>query len=103
MSDKRTELQNTEKRLLSEIEGQSEILEKKAENIVKTSLIVGASILAFYTLYNLLSDDSKPSKKKKKASNNRSGILNNPMVKNLMQSAVKKGIEMIVADKIKTK
>lgn len=97
MSNKRLELERQEKKIISEIEIQSKALKKKIEKIIKTSLIIGTSVWAGYTIYNMLSDDKNPSKKKK------ASIFRNPLIKNILESVLKKGIEMIVEGKIKKK
>ena len=99
MPDKRADLIKEENRLMTELDQQSDILEQKAEKIIKTSLIVGASILAGYTIYSLLLGDSENKKEEKKSKQVQSGTMNNPMFKNILQSAVKKGIEILLSEK----
>lgn len=101
MPDKRADLVKEENRLMTEIDQQSDVLEQKTEKIIKTSLIVGASILAGYTIYSLLSGDSGKKGKVKKPKQVQSGTMNNPMFKNLFQSAIKKGIEILLSEKQK--
>jgi hypothetical protein len=101
MPEKRAYLIKEENRLMTEIDQQSDVLEQKAEKIIKTSLIVGASILAGYTIYSLLSGDSRKKGETKKPKQVQSRTMNNPLFKNIFQSAVKKGIEILLSEKQK--
>jgi hypothetical protein len=101
MPEKRAHLIKEENRLMTEIDQQSDVLEQKAEKIIKTSLIVGASILAGYTIYGLLSDDSGKNKKEKKTKQVQSGTMNNPLFKNILQAVLKKGMEILLSEKQK--
>jgi len=102
MPGRRLELENQEKELISKIDNQSEELEKKTKKVIKTSLIIGASVLASYLIYSVLSSDTNPAKKRENY-RRKTNIFRNSLAKNILESALKKGIKIIIGDKSKEK
>lgn len=64
ISKRRDQLWKKEKALLTEIEHESSLLEKRIESLVKASLVIGSGILIGYSLYKGISQEEKAPKKK---------------------------------------
>ena len=100
MPKNRVALEQEEKRLMEVIDQQSVLLEQKVAKTVKTGLIVGASLVAGYTIYSLLFGGG--GEKRIKSTKNASlKIINNPLAISLLQSVIKKSIELLVREKPK--
>ena len=92
---KRAALLEKEQNLLSSIDHQSDELEEKLAKTLKTSAIVGLSVLAGYLVYRIISpEDEKPKKKKQKEPTKKSGP--SELSKNIVSTIVKNSLPLVL-------